>query len=41
MKTAATSFDNEAKSKYVEMAVGNQNLIYEIIKIGLNSGNAC
>jgi hypothetical protein len=35
------SFENLAQLKYLRMPATNQNLIQELIKWRLNSGNAC
>jgi hypothetical protein len=41
LKTVDRSFENVAKSKYLEMTVTSHNLIHEEIKSRLNSGNSC
>jgi hypothetical protein len=40
IKAASRSFENVAEFKYLGTTVTNQNLIWEEIKRGLNSGNA-
>jgi hypothetical protein len=41
IKIANRYFENVAQFKYLGLAVTNQNLIHEEIKMRLNSGNAC
>jgi hypothetical protein len=41
IKIGNRSFENVSHFKYLGMTVANQNLIQEVIKSRLNSGNEC